>query len=198
MCALVSLLAAVILLWGLHSGRPHRRSVQRREPTHNTIRLVAEPALRYRCSYGTVCLYCYISALGTIGGKNSRMASKTQDAISDQGASPSGQPHVRVDGRAKVTGRAPYTTDIALPGMVHAVLAQSTIARGRATSIETQEAEGAPGVLAVITRLNAPRIAPCPVAISNKDPNGSAGEQWLPLQDDLVYHSGQHLAVVVA
>jgi CO/xanthine dehydrogenase Mo-binding subunit len=36
----------------------------------------------------------------------------------------------RVDGALKVTGTAPYPSDVAIPGLVHAALVQSTIAAG--------------------------------------------------------------------
>jgi len=37
----------------------------------------------------------------------------------------------RVDGRAKVTGSATYAAEVARPSLVHVVMVQSTIARGR-------------------------------------------------------------------
>ena len=52
-----------------------------------------------------------------------------------------GQPLERVDGRAKVTGRARYTTEHALPNVTHAALVTSTIPKGRVTSIDTGAAE---------------------------------------------------------
>ncbi|HEY0041735.1 MAG TPA: hypothetical protein VGB71_13780, partial [Flavisolibacter sp.] len=64
----------------------------------------------------------------------------------------------RVDGRAKVTGTADYTAEQAIPGLVYGVLAGSTIAAGTITAIDAKAAEKAPGVLAVITHLNAPKI----------------------------------------
>ncbi len=41
-----------------------------------------------------------------------------------------GKPLDRVDGRLKVTGAAHYAAEFAVPGLVHAVLVQSTIAAG--------------------------------------------------------------------
>lgn len=112
-----------------------------------------------------------------------------------------GAPLDRVDGRAKVTGRALYVGDVVHPELAHAVVVQSTVAKGRVERIETRAAEKAPGVLAVITHLNAPKLSPSPIAIGNEmrgGPGGSAGQSHLPLQDDVVYHSGQHVALVVA
>ncbi|HWB32224.1 MAG TPA: xanthine dehydrogenase family protein molybdopterin-binding subunit [Acidobacteriaceae bacterium] len=46
-----------------------------------------------------------------------------------------GSSPIRKEGLAKVTGRAQYVDDIALPGMWHGATVRSTIARGRITSI---------------------------------------------------------------
>ena len=104
----------------------------------------------------------------------------------------------RSEGRAKVTGQARYSAEISVENLCYAVLAQSGVAAGKVMALDTRLAERAPGVLAVLTSQNAPRLHPAPVAINNKDSQGSAGEQWLPLQDDNIHFSGQHLAVVVA
>ncbi len=44
-----------------------------------------------------------------------------------------GRPVSRVEGVDKVTGRAHYTADVAVPGLVHAVLVQSEIPHGHVT-----------------------------------------------------------------
>ncbi|QKG51291.1 hypothetical protein [Hymenobacter sp. BRD67] len=64
----------------------------------------------------------------------------------------------RVDGHLKVTGGARYSAEYELPGMTYGVLVGSTIAKGRITSLDTKAAERAPGVLAVLTHLNAPKV----------------------------------------
>jgi xanthine dehydrogenase YagR molybdenum-binding subunit len=101
-----------------------------------------------------------------------------------------GQPLDRVDGRRKVTGAATYAAEHRQPRLAHAVLVQSTIARGRIAAIDTAAARRAPGVLAVLTHENAPRLA--------KAKNGEPGEDRLPLADDVVHYAGQHVALVVA
>ena len=103
-----------------------------------------------------------------------------------------GQPLSRVDGVAKVTGAARYAAEFAPPGLAHGMIIQSTIAQGRITGIDTAEAERAPGVLAVLTHRNAPRLPyekqhPTPVV----DP--PIGAPLPMLQDDLVRHNGQHV-----
>jgi xanthine dehydrogenase YagR molybdenum-binding subunit len=67
-----------------------------------------------------------------------------------------GDPLDRVDGPLKVTGAAPYPSDVTLPGLAHAALVQSTIAAGRIARIDTRNAEAIEGVLAVISHRNAP------------------------------------------
>jgi xanthine dehydrogenase YagR molybdenum-binding subunit len=74
-------------------------------------------------------------------------------------ASAMGQPLVRLDGRAKVTGSAPYAYEhpVASPAYLHALLA--TVARGAVTSIDAAEAEALDGVLLVLTHRNGPPLA---------------------------------------
>jgi xanthine dehydrogenase YagR molybdenum-binding subunit len=96
----------------------------------------------------------------------------------------------RVDGPSKVTGAARYPADFGFENLAHAVLVQSTVAAGRIRRIATAAAEAAPGVLAVITHRNAPRLARAPGGLGIGPPP--------PLQDDRVVHHGQHIAVVVA
>jgi xanthine dehydrogenase YagR molybdenum-binding subunit len=98
----------------------------------------------------------------------------------------------RVDGRLKVTGAAPYPIDVTLPGLAHAVLVQSTVVSGRILHIAMDAAERAPGVLSVISHVNAPALARGPVnELGSPSP-------LPPLQSDVVLHYGQHVAMVVA
>ncbi|MBO0803802.1 MAG: xanthine dehydrogenase family protein molybdopterin-binding subunit [Nocardiopsaceae bacterium] len=94
----------------------------------------------------------------------------------------------RVDGPAKVTGTARYTADIHPDGLVYAALVPATVPSGRITAIDTEAARSASGVLAVITHENAPRV---------ETVEGLA-QTWLPVQDDLIRHEGQPVAIVVA
>ena len=104
-----------------------------------------------------------------------------------------GQPISRIDGRLKVTGSARYTADIPLETIVHAAIVYSTIANGRIVSIETAVAENAPGVLAVLTHKNMPRMNQ--QSWSHLRPQG---QTYLPLQDDRIHYAGQPVALVVA
>ncbi|MBO2010197.1 xanthine dehydrogenase family protein molybdopterin-binding subunit [Hymenobacter negativus] len=104
----------------------------------------------------------------------------------------------RVDGRLKVTGAATYSAEYELPGITYAVLVGSTIAKGRLASIDTKDAERAPGVLAVITHLNAPK-APG-TKPEGKDPSQpqTVGSALQVLVDDKIRFNDQPIAVVVA
>jgi xanthine dehydrogenase YagR molybdenum-binding subunit len=104
-----------------------------------------------------------------------------------------GEPISRVDGRLKVTGSARYNGDISLETVAHAAIVYSTIANGRVESIDTSAAENAPGVLAVLTHNNMPRMKLLPW--SHLRPQG---QTYLPLQDDAIHYAGQPVAVVVA
>jgi xanthine dehydrogenase YagR molybdenum-binding subunit len=97
----------------------------------------------------------------------------------------------RVDGPLKVTGGASYPTDVTFPNQAYAALVRSTIAAGRITSIDTLGANSAPGVLGILTHLNAPRLEPGPVTLLGPSPQP-------PLQNDRIVHYGQYVAVVVA
>ncbi|TAK33970.1 MAG: xanthine dehydrogenase family protein molybdopterin-binding subunit [Chloroflexota bacterium] len=64
----------------------------------------------------------------------------------------------RVDGREKVTGKAQYTADIELPGMLYARILRCPHPHARLTRLETARAEKAAGVFGVLSHVNAPRI----------------------------------------
>jgi xanthine dehydrogenase YagR molybdenum-binding subunit len=106
-----------------------------------------------------------------------------------------GQAIQRTDGRLKVTGAATFSAEHPLPRMAHAVLVQSTIARGHIASIDTARAAAMPGVLAVMSHKNAPRLP-------REKPGGEEQKPPPPrlnlLQDDEVKYNGQPVAVVIA
>jgi xanthine dehydrogenase YagR molybdenum-binding subunit len=106
-----------------------------------------------------------------------------------------GKEEKRVDGRAKVTGRARYAADFNQPEQAYAVIVGATIGLGRVASLDAQAVLDLPGILAVISHLNAPRLAYAPHK-TFIDP--AAGERIHILQDDQVHFHGQPIAVVVA
>ncbi len=106
-----------------------------------------------------------------------------------------GQPIARVDGRLKVTGAAQYAADFNRPGQAHGVIVAANVGLGRITTLETASARDMPGVLAVISHLNAPRLAYLPHK-GFIDPEG--GERLYVFQNNAVRFYGQPIAVVVA
>jgi xanthine dehydrogenase YagR molybdenum-binding subunit len=106
-----------------------------------------------------------------------------------------GQPVSRVDGRQKVTGAATYAAEFDQPGQAHGVIVRSTVANGRIAAIDGAAAERAPGVVAVLTHRNAPRLAYRPHK-GAVDP--AVGERLHVLQDNRVSHQGQPIALVIA
>jgi xanthine dehydrogenase YagR molybdenum-binding subunit len=106
-----------------------------------------------------------------------------------------GTPLPRIDGRAKVTGAARYAAEFNQPGQAHAVMLTSTAGRGRIIAIDARDAVRLPGVLAVVSHLNAPRL-PYREHKASIDP--AAGERLHVLEDAEVRFFGQPVAVVVA
>jgi xanthine dehydrogenase YagR molybdenum-binding subunit len=104
-----------------------------------------------------------------------------------------GQPLTRRDGVLKVTGGARYAADNHPPGMLHAVLAVSSIARGRVTFLDVQAAKAHPGVVDVMTPANKPPLA--------QDPDAKENPFMFRLellQTNHVRYANQPIAVVIA
>jgi len=66
----------------------------------------------------------------------------------------------RIDARDKVTGRALYTGDLRVPGMVHGKVLRSPVAHARLLRLDARAAEAIPGVVAVLTRDDLADIEP--------------------------------------
>ncbi|THA75857.1 xanthine dehydrogenase family protein molybdopterin-binding subunit [Streptomyces sp. A0642] len=99
---------------------------------------------------------------------------------------PLGAPVVRREGRDKVTGAARYAAERNLSGCLYAWPVPATVPRGRVTEIRTTDALSVPGVRAVLTHENAPRI---------QEPDDPI---LAVLQNSHVPHRGWQIAVVVA
>lgn len=91
----------------------------------------------------------------------------------------------RVDGVAKVTGKAKYAAEFQVKNVAYGYIVQSEIAKGAIKTIDTSEAERQPGVLKVYTHLNAPK-------------SQAKGDDFVALQSDKIVFSGQPIAFVVA
>lgn len=101
----------------------------------------------------------------------------------------------RVDGRAKVTGAAKYSAEFSAPDLVHGVVLNSTIAKGRILHIDASQALAFPGVIAVFTHENRPDLAW--FSRSHKDEDTPTAH-FRPLADSQIHYSGQPVALVVA
>jgi 4-hydroxybenzoyl-CoA reductase subunit alpha len=78
------------------------------------------------------------------------------DAMMEREFAQIGQRLVRTDALDKSTGRAVYTDDIALPGMLHGRILRSPHAHARILSVDASAAEAMDGVHAVITGKDLP------------------------------------------
>jgi xanthine dehydrogenase YagR molybdenum-binding subunit len=99
-----------------------------------------------------------------------------------------GKPHLRVDGRLKVSGHAPYAYERhdVVEGQLVGYPVGSTVAKGRITSMDASAARAAPGVIAVVTTVE---MQPLPLGFLNVARLFGGNE---------VQHYHQAIAVVVA
>ena len=67
---------------------------------------------------------------------------------------------IRPDGVDKVTGRANYGADFAMPGMLYGAVVRSPHAHANVVSIDTSGALALDGVRAVVTGADFPSVAP--------------------------------------
>ncbi len=104
-----------------------------------------------------------------------------------------GQPLTRRDGVLKVTGTARFAADNHPAGMLYAVLAVSSIARGRVAALDVAAAKAHPGVVEVMTPGNAPKLAQDP-----DEKNHPFMFRLDLLQNDTVRYPNQAIAVVIA
>ena len=104
-----------------------------------------------------------------------------------------GQPLARVEGRLKVTGAAGFAADTPDGNVLHAVIAVSTVARGKIAALDVAAARAHPGVVAVMTHENRPTLAMDP------DTKDHLFMMRLDLlQNDRVRYANQPVAVVIA
>lgn len=108
------------------------------------------------------------------------------------------RPIDRVDAVQKVTGTAKFSAEYDFPGMVFGVLAESTIARGTITAIDTKAAENAPGVLAVITHLNCPKLPGYESTAADIAKRSEVNRGYRVFQDNIIRFSNQPIAIVAA
>ena len=104
-----------------------------------------------------------------------------------------GQPLTRRDGVLKVTGAARYAADNHMPGMLYAVIATSSIARGRVTFLDVDAAKRHAGVVDVMTPGHKP-----PLAVDPDTKTNPFAFRLDLLQNDRVRYAKQPIAVVIA
>ncbi len=97
-----------------------------------------------------------------------------------------GAPLDRIDGPLKVTGAAKYAYEYPVAGVTYVFPVQGTIAKGRIASIDASAARALPGVIAVLSHENAPRLTPLDDA------------ELAVFQSDAVAYRGQIVIAVVA
>ncbi|MCA1579037.1 MAG: xanthine dehydrogenase family protein molybdopterin-binding subunit [Acidobacteria bacterium] len=105
----------------------------------------------------------------------------------------------RVDGVAKVTGRAKYAAEFRAPNLAYGFIVLGTVAKGTIKSIDTRDAEAAAGVIRIFTHLNAPKLGP--KASHEQAPPRATEEQdksFRALQSDRIFFNMQPVALVVA
>ncbi len=103
---------------------------------------------------------------------------------------------IRPDGADKVTGRAQYSADLAMPGMVWGKILRSPHAHAVIKSIDTSRAEALPGVKAVVT---AKDFVPFPV--DKPVPLGIQDMRWMArnmLAHEKALFHGHPIAAVAA
>jgi xanthine dehydrogenase YagR molybdenum-binding subunit len=108
---------------------------------------------------------------------------------------PIGQPLDRIDAPLKVTGKATYAFEYAGQGKAaYGFIVPAAIGKGRVAGVDVREAQGAPGVLLVVTKDNAPPQAPWgPVDLPDRFARATPA-----LDTDNVPHFGFPVAFVVA
>ncbi len=105
------------------------------------------------------------------------------------GASPK-----RIDGIDKVTGRARYAADIHLPGILYGRMKRSPLAHADIVHIDASKALALPGVKAVLTHENVPRV------LHAGQPHPRSSSVWKDqyIFDRRVRFVGEGVAVVAA
>ena len=104
----------------------------------------------------------------------------------------------RVEARLKVMGKAPYAHEVqdgpVAIAVAHGYIVQATVSKGTISAIDASAAERAPGVLMVMTHLNAPKQAPWgPLELPDR-----YARSIPQLHSNKVEYYGQPVAFVVA
>ncbi|MCP1337750.1 xanthine dehydrogenase family protein molybdopterin-binding subunit [Futiania mangrovi] len=113
-----------------------------------------------------------------------------------------GQGVARVEDSRLIRGAGKYTDDIDVPGAARSAILRSPVAHARIVSIDTADAKGMPGVIAIYTGADVVADGlgdlPCVVPIQNRDGSARADTPRPALAVDKVRHVGEPVAFVVA
>ncbi|MEB0042990.1 MULTISPECIES: xanthine dehydrogenase family protein molybdopterin-binding subunit [unclassified Pseudomonas] len=107
----------------------------------------------------------------------------------------------RIDGRRKVTGTALYASDHHPKNMAYGYGVFSTIASGKVTALNLDEARKSPGVIDIFHSRHFAEVyhtSPIQTSPANILTSSKADENRLPFEDDTVHYAGQFVALVVA
>jgi len=97
----------------------------------------------------------------------------------------------RLEGEAKVTGRAEYVHNLRLPGMLYGKIVRSTVAHGRIAKLDASAAQALNGVYRVVTIEDVRKVIPNPFY-------GPAFHDQPILAAGKVHYVGEPVAVVLA
>ncbi|NLL19705.1 MAG: xanthine dehydrogenase molybdenum-binding subunit XdhA [Clostridia bacterium] len=100
----------------------------------------------------------------------------------------------RIDAYAKVTGKARFVADFHMPGMLYGKVLRSPVAHANIKRIDTSKAKALPGVKAVITWEDVPRIPYC--TAGHPYPDSSRRDTYI--LDKKVRFMGDAVAAVAA
>ena len=104
----------------------------------------------------------------------------------------------RVDGLAKVTGKAKFTAEFKPTGLTHGVFVCSTIAKGAIKNMNLYAAKNAPGVIDIIYYLNCPLVPGFKPVDRTTNPNARDFSGLKVFYNNLIVSNGQPIALVVA
>ncbi|MDZ4796063.1 MAG: xanthine dehydrogenase family protein molybdopterin-binding subunit [Bacteroidota bacterium] len=104
----------------------------------------------------------------------------------------------RVDGLAKVTGKARFTAEFNPAGLTYGVFVCSTIARGAIKNMNLYAAKNAPGVIDIIYYLNCPAVPGFKPVDRATNPTARDFTGLKVFYNNLVVSNGQPVALVVA
>jgi carbon-monoxide dehydrogenase large subunit len=107
-----------------------------------------------------------------------------------------GAAHPRIGGDRLVTGAGRFVADVAVPGMLHAVVVRSRHAHARLVSIDAARALAMPRVHAVITASDVPDHAIIPSRVPA--PPGTQRYLQPAIARDVVRYVGEPIALIVA